>query len=407
VAAEPGTVGLLAVEAALARMLDGAAPLDVENVPLTAATGRTLAVPVVARLTQPPFNASAMDGYAVRAVDAAAAGVRLEVIGQSAAGHVFEGWVEDGTAVRIFTGAPVPLGADTVLIQENVTREGDTIVAREPVRVGQNIRPAGFDFRAGDTLIARHVQLTPRHIALAAASGQASFDVVRRPRVAILATGDELVPPGVMPATSQIVSSTPPALAAMVAAAGGAPALLGIAGDTIDDIVSHLAKADQADIVVTIGGASVGDSDLVAEALGRLGVALDFWKIAMRPGKPMMFGRRGGQRIVGLPGNPVSAMICAEVFLMPLVRRLAGGTAETALRRVALGQAIEANGPRKHFMRAKIGRTAAGSEIVTALPSQDSSLLAALAAADVLIVREPGAPAAGEGEEVDVIGFGT
>ncbi len=402
-AAEVG--GLLAVEAALQRILADAAPLEPENVPFHAAAGRVLAAPVVARLTQPPFNASAMDGYAVRAADAAV-GATLKVIGQSAAGHAFEGTVEPGTAVRIFTGAPVPGGADAVLIQENSARDGEMVSATEPVRAGQNVRPAGFDFTAGDALIAPGALITYRHIALAAASGRASLDVVRRPKVAILATGDELVPPGTTPAPSQIVSSTPPALAAMVTAAGGAPGLIGIAKDTVEDLNRHLAKARDADIVVTIGGASVGDHDLVHKALSAQGVTLDFWKIAMRPGKPMMFGRKGRQRFIGLPGNPVSALICAEVFLLPLVRRLAGGTAETAMRRVVLGGPIEANGPRKHFMRARLGRTDDGIETVTALPSQDSSLLFTLATADALIVREPGAPAVEAAEEVDVMGFG-
>ncbi|MEZ5923652.1 MAG: molybdopterin molybdotransferase MoeA [Hyphomicrobiaceae bacterium] len=401
----PEGAGLLAVEAALRRILEGAAPLEAENVPFHAAAGRVLARPVIARLTQPPFDASAMDGYAVRAADAAV-GARLEVIGQSAAGHAFEGKARAGEAVRIFTGAPMPDGADSVLIQENATREGEGVTVNVAVETGQNVRPAGFDFKAGDTLIAPGVLITPRHIALAAAGGRASFEVVRRPKVAILATGDELVAPGTTPEPSQIVSSTPPALAAMVTAAGGAPGLLGIARDTLDDLARHLARSRDADVVVTIGGASVGDHDLVHKALEAQGVALDFWKIAMRPGKPMMFGRRGGQRFIGLPGNPVSALICAEVFLMPLVRRLGGGTAETALRQVKLGAAIEANGPRKHFMRAKIVRTADGAETVAPLSSQDSSLLYTLAHADALIVREPGASAAGVGAPVDVMGFG-
>jgi molybdopterin molybdotransferase len=347
-----------------------------------------------------------MDGYAVRAGDVSVGG-RLTVIGQSAAGHAFAGEVAPGTTVRIFTGAPVPDGADAVLIQENATREGDAMVANESVRAGQNIRSAGFDFKAGETLIAPGAVVTARHIALAAAAGRASLDVVRRPRVAILATGDELVPPGVTPAPAQIVSSTPPALAAMIASAGGAPGIIGIARDTIEDLMVHLARTSDADIIVTIGGASVGDHDLVHKALGNLGVTLDFWKIAMRPGKPMMFGRKGRQRFIGLPGNPVSALICAEVFLTPLVRRLAGGMAETTLRHVALAGAIEANGPRKHFMRAVLGRSADGSVSVAALPSQDSSLLFTLATADALIIRAPGAPAAMAGDEVEVMGFGS
>lgn len=397
---------LLAVETALARILDGAASLDWENVPLAQAAGRVLAREVSARLTQPPFNASAMDGYAVVAADAGAVGARLEVIGQSAAGHAFDGCVAAGQAVRIFTGAPVPDGADAVLIQEDASRDGDTVIVNEAVRAGQNVRPAGFDFKAGDRVMAAGARVSPRHIALAAASGRASLDVVRRPKVAIMATGDELVLPGVTPAPAQIISSTPPALAAMVSAAGGAPGFLGIAADTLDDLARHLAKARDADIVVTIGGASVGDHDLVHKALADKGVTFDFWKIAMRPGKPMMFGRKGAQRFVGLPGNPVSALICAEVFLMPLVRRLAGRAETGGLRRVALGSAIEANGPRKHFMRAKLGRSPDGAETVTPLSSQDSSLLLTLATADVLIVRAPGAPAAQAGEAVDVMGFG-
>jgi molybdopterin molybdotransferase len=401
----PGAA-LLPVETALARILESAEPLDRESVPLAAAPGRVLAKAVAARLTQPPFNASAMDGYAVRAADAATPGARLTLIGQSAAGHAFEGSVAPGQAVRIFTGAPVPDGADAVLIQENATHDGDSVRVDEPVRQGQNVRPAGFDFKTGETVIGAGALVSPRHIALAAASGRASLEVVRRPKVAILATGDELVLPGMTPAPSQIVSSTPPALAAMVSAAGGAPGFLGIAKDTLEDLRRHLANALDADIVVTIGGASVGDHDLVHKALADRGVTLDFWKIAMRPGKPMMFGRKGMQRFIGLPGNPVSALICAEVFLMPLVRRLAGRAEAGRMRAVALGSAIEANGPRKHFMRAKLGCAADGTETVTPLSSQDSSLLFTLATADALIVREPDAPAAKAGEEVDVMGFG-
>jgi molybdopterin molybdotransferase len=398
--------GLLSVEAALVRVLDGAAPLAAESVPLRAAAGRILAADVAARLTQPPFPASAMDGYAVMSDDLAAPPVSLALAGQSAAGHAYEGRVTPGTAVRIFTGAPVPDGADAVLIQENVTPEGARVLANERVAPGANIRPAGFDFTVGQALMAAGTRLSARHVSLAAAAGHAALDVVRRPKVAVLATGDELVPPGIAPAASEIVSSTPPGLAAMIEAAGGEAMLLGIARDRIDDLVAHLQLAAGAQVVVTIGGASVGDHDLVHKALHQLGVGLDFWKIAMRPGKPMMFGRKGAQRFVGLPGNPVSAMICAEVFLLPLVRRLAGGTPGTLTRRVALGAALEANGPRKHFMRAKLGRSAGGAETITALPSQDSSLLLTLAHADALIVRAPNASAAEAGEEVEVMGFG-
>ncbi|MEZ5773869.1 MAG: molybdopterin molybdotransferase MoeA [Hyphomicrobiaceae bacterium] len=391
------------VEEALALICTGVAPLEAESVPIEEALGRVLAAPLAARLTQPPFDASAMDGYAVKAADLTRIPARLRVIGESAAGHPFGGNVAAGEAVRIFTGAPVPAGADSVVIQEDTGREGETVVVREGGSAGQNIRKAGFDFRAGQPLIGAGRRLNARELSLAAAMGHGTLAVRRRPVVALVATGDELVPPGETPGPGQIVSSLPVGLAGMVRGAGGVALPLGIARDTLSSLDEHIARGASADILVTIGGASVGDHDLVHKALAARGLSLAFWRIAMRPGKPLMFGRLGDQRVLGLPGNPVSAMLCARVFLVPLINALLAPTADpAAARRIALAVDAEANGPRQHYVRAVVETDGAGAR-VRPLPSQDSSLVSGLARADVLIVRPPHAPAAAAGSMVDVL----
>jgi molybdopterin molybdotransferase len=397
------TKTLLPVSEALARILDGVAPTGPETVPLLDALGRVLADDVAAKLTQPPFAASAMDGYAVRAEDIASAPARLAVIGMSAAGRGFRGALRAGEAARIFTGAPLPEGADTVVIQESTQSDGDGVLIREGAAPGANVRGRGIDFEAGQILLRAGRALDAHALALAAAMGHGALPVRRKPVVAILATGDELVPPGTAPGPDQIVSANPIGLAALVAKAGGAPRLLGIARDTTESIAEKIGEARDADVLVTIGGASVGDHDLVAPALRARGMTLDFWKVAIRPGKPLLFGRLGSSRVLGLPGNPVSALICGHVFLKPLIRALLGlseGDERTLSAR--LTHALEANGSRLHLMRATLARGAGGELAVTALPSQDSSLLSALAAADCLIVRAPGAPAKEAGSSVEI-----
>lgn len=390
------------VEDALSRLLGGVAPiLETETVALRAAAGRVLAGDVIALRTQPPFDASAMDGYAVRAADAVR-GAILPVIGVSAAGAAFPGSVASGTAVRIFTGAPLPAGADTVLIQENATLQAPHTlhvdVAAEPAR---HIRKAGLDFAQGAVLLRSGLHLRAGHVALAASAGHPQLSVLRRPRVAILATGDELVMPGESTGADQIVASNGFGLAAMVEAHGGDVLDLGIAPDDQAVLEARLAEAEdaRADIVVTIGGASVGDRDLVAPALRARGVELDFWKVAMRPGKPVMAGRKGALRVVGLPGNPASTMVAATLFLRPLVRCLAGLGADPGFKRGILSAAMPEGGERADFVRARLHSTAEGLPRVEALPRQDSSLLSIYALADVLLYRPVAAPAAQAGQE--------
>jgi molybdopterin molybdotransferase len=396
-------MALLPVDTALAQVLDGIAPPAEEIVPIGDADGRVLTQDLTAKLTQPPFDASAMDGYAVFGDGAAGVGDRWTVVGESAAGHGFSGSVGAGHAVRIFTGAPVPNGCGTVVIQEDVSRTGDVIIAIDGTKAGANIRRAGNDFAKGDVLLTRGHRLGTHTLTLAAAMGYGEVPVARRPVVAILATGDELVPPGTLPGPDQIVSSNPVGLAALVTQEGGLPRLLGIAPDRMEALEERIGAALDADVLVTIGGASVGDHDLVGNALKNEGMELTFWKIALRPGKPLMFGRLGATRVLGLPGNPVSALITARVFLVPLIGALLGRPREAQARETAiLTVPLEANGPRLHLMRAKLGRNGSGALTVAPMPSQDSSLLSALSVADCLIRREPGAPAAAAGDAVVV-----
>lgn len=395
--------GPLSVAQALDRILAGVEPLDTERVPIAAAHGRVLAGPLAAAHTQPPFDASAMDGYAVRGADVTKVPARLRVVGEAAAGRGFRGTVAPGQAVRIFTGAPVPDGADTIVIQENTTRHGDVVVVGPGDLDPGYIRRRGFDFAQGQGLLEPGRVLNAREVMLAAAMGHGEVPVRRRPRVTLLATGDELVLPGTAPGLDQIVCSNPYGISAMVTGAGGAATFAGIAKDTRAALHEKLDAARDADIIVTIGGASVGDHDLVGPVLKERGVTLDFWKIAMRPGKPLMFGRMGGQRVMGLPGNPVSSMICARVFLMPLIRRLVGaGDPDFARRRATLSVAMPANGPRQHYARA-ILEVQEGGETVRPVTSQDSSLIAALARSNALIVQPPHAPGTPAGESVEVL----
>jgi molybdopterin molybdotransferase len=396
-------MSLLPLDEAHRRILDGVTPLDSESADLLQAIGRVLAEDVSATLTQPPFNASAMDGYAVRSADLARIPATLTVIGESNAGGPFFGEIGPGQAARIFTGAAVPPGADTVIIQESTTRDGDRVTVGE-VMANTNIRKAGGDFRTGDLLLASGRLLDASAITLASAGGHGRLEVRRRPRIAILATGDELVEPGGKLSAGQIISSNPYGLAAMVEQFGGEARLLGIAGDSIEALRAKLDQAGDADVLVTIGGASVGDRDLVKPALEAHGMTLDFWKVAIRPGKPMLFGRRNGMRILGLPGNPLSCLIAARVFLVPLMYALLGRPDWPLKERSAvLTHDVPANGPRQHYMRAKSYGGESGLPRVTALNIQDSAHMSALVAADALIVRPPEAPVAHAGDVVRVL----
>ncbi len=402
--------GMITVEEALARVLASVdAPLAEERVALEAAHGRVLARNLSALRTQPPFANSAMDGYAVRAADTSKSPTVLTVIGESAAGRAFVGAIGPGQAVRIFTGAPMPEGADAVVVQEDVSRDGGRISLSAAVCSGDNLRAVGMDFEKGEVLIAAGRRLTPRDVALAAAANHMDLPVRRRARVAILATGDELVAPGATPGPAQIVASNNFAAAGVVAACGGVAIDLGIALDSLDALeeATGRARAAEVDVLVTLGGASVGDYDLVQKALVKAGMELGFWRIAMRPGKPLMHGRLGAMRVLGLPGNPTSSMVCATLFLRPLLRALHGepdpGADPSEPARLAVD--LPANGPRQDYMRASLSRDADGILAAAPADSQDSSLVKTMARADGLIVRSPGARAAKAGEACSVVAF--
>lgn len=391
---------MISVEEALARLLALATPLNTETIPLRHAFGRHMATAAMALRDQPPFAASAMDGYALAGHPTP--GAEFAVVGAAGAGHAFSGRIAAGQALRIFTGAPVPHGATRVVIQEDVIRDGDTIVIREGADTATHIRPAGQDFTAGSTLPPR--RLAPHDLALLAAMNVAKVTVARRPVVAIIPTGDELVMPGETPAPDQIIASNSFAIAALAENEGAEVRMLPIARDTVPALTTVLGLTAGADVVVTIGGASVGDHDLVARVAGNLGFAPAFWKIAMRPGKPLMAGRFGpesiGGLLLGLPGNPVSAIVCAHLFLLPLLRALQGGDAAHPIRRAALGASVDANGPRTHYMRASATGTPA---VITPFDRQDSSLLSILTAANALLIRPLGDGPRAAGAMVDYL----
>ncbi len=394
---------MISVEEALRRITKGVPPAQQEHIPLLEADGRTLAEDLSARITQPPFDASAMDGYAVRAHDVATLPATLAVIGEAAAGHGFSGKVGIGQAVRIFTGAPLPDGADAIVIQENATRSGSQIIVTENCPDPRHIRHQGIDFRKGAHLLKAGSRLTPRSITLAAAMGYADLPVRRKPTVALIATGDELTLPGAPMAPHNIICSNPFGIAGVIERAGGRAAFLGIARDERTHLAGLCAAGLDADILVTIGGASVGDHDIVAEVLQSQGMVLDFWRIAMRPGKPLMFGKFQDTRVIGLPGSPVSALICTRIFIVPLLEALLGyQTPATNLQTAIVTEALPQNGPRQHYMRA-ISQGSGDDQRVTPVKSQDSSLLSTLAAADVLVVRAPHAPVIKPGERVNIL----
>lgn len=398
-------MALLAVDEALERILEGVHPVAAESLPLSQAADRVLAAPVLALRTHPPFDASAMDGYAVRAEDIENAPAPLDVVGESAAGHGFDGSVTAGTAVRIFTGAPLPEGADTILIQENARAiEEGRIEALQSVAAGRHIRKAGLDFAEGDIVLEQGRALDPAALSLAAAAGHASVSVIRRPLVAIIATGDELVPPGTMPGPHQIIASNNFGVAALAERDGADILDLGIVPDDRATLASAIRRAREAgaQVIVTLGGASVGEHDITRDVLADEGMTLSFWKIAMRPGKPLIFGRFEDASVLGLPGNPVSSLICAHLFLSPLVRRLGGRIYAPDLRPAELGQPMPANDSRRDYVRATVALGPRGL-VATPFSVQDSSMLSILAAANALVVRAPDAPAAEIGDRCQVL----
>lgn len=399
-------MAMTSVEDALASVLDGVTATAIERVPLAAANGRVLAEDLRATRTQPPFDAAAMDGWAIRASDAATPGARLRVAGEAAAGHGFAGALAPGEAIRIFTGAPMPAGADTVVMQEHCTRDADTVVVADAQTAGRHLRRAGIDFRAGDVGLEAGTVLDYTNLGLVAAMNHGEVAVHARPRVAMIATGDELVPPGTTPGPDQIVASNGAGIAALIEAAGGEVIDLGIVRDDLAAIRAAVASAFAAgiDALVTLGGASLGDHDLVHRALSEEGVAFDFWKIAMRPGKPLMYGRHGAARVVGLPGNPAAALVCGIVYVAPLVRALSGRRdVAPPIEVVRLAAPLPPNDLRQDHLRARFDVDADGHRIVVPADSQDSSLLSRVARADALIIRPPHAPAATTGESVRVL----
>lgn len=405
---------LLPVNDALAAILNDANPLCSENVLLADAAFRVLAQDLQALRTQPPFSASAMDGYAVRHADLESIPISLNVVGEAGAGHPYNGEITTGECIRIFTGAPVPDSADTIIIQENTAKPGDgskriSILQAEPL--GKFIRKKGLDFTTGETLLKAGTVLDPSSLSLAAAMNHASVPVVRKPKVAIIATGDELLLPGSEVGPGQIIASNSFGVAAIVAQAGGIALDLGIVNDTIEahEAAFNQAVRRDADILVTLGGASVGEHDLVHKVLLDMGAEIDFWRIAMRPGKPLMFGslphENGAMRFIGLPGNPVSSLVCSTLFLLPLVSALAGQNFDQLTETCILGSDLPKNDQRQDYLRASFSHNANGFVVATPFKAQDSSMLSLMAKADCLIIRPPFAPAAQAGEECEFVRF--
>jgi molybdopterin molybdotransferase len=396
---------LMAVAEALRRVLADAKPLPGEDVALDDALGRVLAEDLVARRTQPPAAVSAMDGYAVRASDVVQVPATLKVIGEVAAGHPLDCKVGPGEAARIFTGGVMPAGADAVVIQEVATRAGDIVTIQKPLTSGRNVRAKGIDFAQDQVLLRKGRQLSDRDLMLAAAMNYPRIKVYRRPKVAVLGTGDELVPPGNTPKPGEIVYSNGFALNALARSEGADVNDLGIVRDRVEDIAAAVRRAREtrADILVTSGGASVGEHDLVQRALAAEGLDLSFWRVALRPGRPMMHGRLGGMQVLGVPGNPVSSYVCAFLFLVPLIRLLSGRQdLERVPETARLGCAMPANDERADYLRATLAPGTDG-QIATPLPAQDSSLMAPLAKADCLLIREPHAPAAVAGSDCVIL----
>lgn len=394
---------LMPVADARARILEAVTPMVPERVTIAKALGRVLAGNVIAQRTQPPSDLSAMDGYAVRAADVTSVPARLRVVGEAPAGGAYGKALNEGEAVRIFTGAPLPDGADSIVIQEDTERYGDIVIARAPAKHGAHIRRAGLDFKEGDVGLEAGRRLGSADIAYAAAMNVPVVIVHRKPKIAFFSTGNELVMPGTEPGPHQIVSSNNDGLAALIEGAGGVPFDLGIIADDVRAIQSAGRHAQDSDMLVTLGGASVGDHDLVQKALGEDGLQVDFWRIAMRPGKPLMFGTYRGIPMLGLPGNPVSALVCAHLFLLPAIAAMQGTTTPNRMTRARLGRALPENDKREDYMRASLSERDDALPVATAFERQDSSMLSAMSAADCLIVRPPHAPAVAEGDVVSVL----
>jgi molybdopterin molybdotransferase len=398
---------LISVAEALDHVLAHAAPLPVEEAPLAEADGRVLAYDLKALRTQPPADVSAMDGYAVRTADVAKAPARLKVVGEVPAGRPFNATIGPGEAARIFTGGFVPQGADTIVIQEHTKREGNWVEVQKPAAQGRNVRPTGLDFRAGEVLFKKGHRLTARDLALAAGMNHPLVPVYRRPKIALFATGDELVPPGTEPGPGQIVYSNGFALAALARDEGADVADLGVVHDTLEAAITAVqdARARNADILVTTGGASVGDYDLVQKAFASEGMDLSFWKVAMRPGRPLMHGRLGAMHVLGLPGNPVSSYVCAFLFLVPLMRTMIGRADLIApIESASLGCDMPANDERADYLRATL-KPGIDGPIATPFPIQDSSMMLPLSQANCLVIREPYAPPAKAGSECRIVKF--
>jgi molybdopterin molybdotransferase len=398
-------MALLAVSEALERILAVARVMGAETVKLSEALGRITATDIKAKHNQPPFQASAMDGYAVMHDDIATLPSSLKLIGVAAAGHGFKGALKHGQAVRILTGAPLPKGADTVVIQENVTAVGNQITVNEITTRGRNIRALGLDFAKGTVLVRAGTKLGARDIGLLASGDHAMIRVRMKPRVAILTTGDELALPGAKRRADQINSSNSFALAAFAKACGAEVIDLGIINDDLTAITQAINRASKSDVLITTGGASVGDHDFVQEALRRAGVKIDFWKIAMRPGKPFMFGTKGKLRVLGLPGNPVAAMVCVQLFLKPMLETMLGIAASPTPTMARLGADIGANDQRQDYLRAILSVSEDGARIATPAPKQDSSMQRVMQTATCLIVRDAFAMPAKIGSLVPILLF--
>jgi len=399
--------GMISVDEAKRRLLALIQPVGAEQVAVSEAAGRVLAEDVAARRTQPPFPASAMDGYAARCADLKNIPAKLKVVGNVPAGQAYGKTLKSGEAVRIFTGAPVPEGADCIVIQEDTERDGDTVIVKEMPKPGRHIRSAGLDFREGDAMLKAGSRLSPRDVGLAAAMNRPWLLVRRKPRVAILPTGDEVVLPGDPLGPNQIVSSNGIALAAFVTGEGGVPVQLPIAPDNSDALRAIAEGATGADLLLTTGGASVGEHDLVRSALGADGLSLDFWTVAMRPGKPLMVGKYRATPMIGLPGNPVSALVCALLFVKPALEKLQGlAEAGAAKPKARLAKDLPANDRRQDYLRARLARGADGVAEATPFDKQDSSMMSLLARADCLVVRPPNAPPAKKGDWVEIVPLG-
>ena len=400
----PGKAGMISVAEAQKRLLAIVKPLGAEQVALAQAFGRVLAEEVTARRTQPPFPASAMDGYAARSADLKSVPARLKVVGNVPAGQSYGKKLGPGEAVRIFTGSPVPEGADCIVIQEDTTREGDMVTVNEAPKPGLYIRPAGLDFRAGDIGLKPGKRLNARDLGLAAGMNRPWLLVARRPRVAILPTGDEVVLPGDPIGPNQIVSSNGIALAAYVESLGGEAVQLPIAPDDSQALQQIAAAAQGSDLLITTGGASVGEHDLVRDALGASGLTLDFWTVAMRPGKPLMVGTYRDTTMIGLPGNPVSTLVCALLFVKPALEKMMGLASVNAPNpKARLASDLPANDRRQDYLRARLARAADGILEASPFDKQDSSMMSLLTQADCLVIRLPHAPPAKRGETVEFL----